>query len=96
MSSRLFESIRERRGLCYEVSTSLKYYRHSGAFIVHMGLDVANVEAAFRIALKELARLKEKMVGISELKRAKDYFLGNFSMAQEMPQDLMFHLGENI
>ncbi|MCD6134312.1 MAG: insulinase family protein [Candidatus Omnitrophica bacterium] len=96
MSSRLFESIREKRGLCYEVSTSLKHYRNSGAFIVHIGLDIANVAAAFKIVLKELARLKEKMVGISELKRAKDYFLGNFAMAQEIPQDLMFYLGENI
>ena len=96
MSSRLFEAIREERGLAYEVSTGVKKYRETGAFTIHCGLEEKNASLAFRIILKELKRLKEKLVAKSELMRAKDYFLGNFSMGLESTLSSMFYIGESI
>ena len=96
MSSRLFEVIREERGLAYEVSTGVKKYRETGAFTIHCGLEEKNASLAFRIILKELKRLKEKLVSKSELMRAKDYFLGNFSMGLESTLSSMFYIGESI
>ncbi len=96
MSSRLFEAIREKKGLAYEVSTGVKKYKDTGAFIIHCGLEEKNVELAFKIIIKELNRIKKSLVSKSELLRAKDYFLGNFSMGLESTLNSMFYIGESI
>ncbi|MBN2119762.1 MAG: insulinase family protein [Candidatus Omnitrophica bacterium] len=96
MSSRLFEEIREKRGLAYEVSTGLRKYKDTGAFVVHCGLDSKNVELAFKVIIKEFNKLKEKLVGRDELLRAKDYFLGNLSMLLESTLNSMLYIGESV
>ncbi len=95
MSSRLFEELREKKGLCYEVSTEVKKYKDSGAFIIHTGLDKEKAILALDCILKELKRIKEKKVSEKELERAKDYFLGQLSMSMERPQSRLFHLVES-
>lgn len=95
MSSRLFEEIREKRGLCYDISTEVKKYRDSGAFIIHSGLDKEKVPLALQCILKELKKIKNKTVSKKELERAKDYFLGQLSMNLERPQGRMFYLADS-
>ncbi|OQX87471.1 MAG: hypothetical protein B6D55_03185 [Candidatus Omnitrophica bacterium 4484_70.2] len=95
MSSRLFEELRERKGLCYEVSSEVKKYKDSGAFIIHTGLDKEKVVLALDCILKELKKIKEKRVSRKELARAKDYFLGQLSMSMEKPQSRLFYLVES-
>jgi predicted Zn-dependent peptidase len=95
MSSRLFEEVREKRGLCYEISTEAKKYKDSGAFIIHSGLDKRNVKLAFRHILKQLKAAKEKPVSGKELERAKDYLLGQITMNLERPQGRLFYLADS-
>ncbi|MFA7676819.1 MAG: pitrilysin family protein [Candidatus Omnitrophota bacterium] len=95
MSSRFFEELREKKSLCYDISTEVRRYRDSGAFLVHLGLDKAKVPTAIKAILKELTKLKEKDVPGRELSRAKDYLLGQTAMSFERPQGRMFYLAES-
>ncbi len=92
MSSRLFEELREKRGLCYDISTEVKRFKDSGAFSIHVGLDSRNIIIALKRIFRELKLLKEKEVSKKELERAKDYFLGQMFMNIERPQGRMFYL----
>lgn len=95
MSSRLFESLREKRSLCYAVSTSVKKFKDSGAFIIKVGLDKENIGLALSVIKEELNKVKNKLIAKSELTRAKDYFLGQLSMSLEQSQGRMFYFAQS-
>ena len=95
MSSRLFEEIREKRGLCYDISTELKKYKDSGAFVIHVGLDKKNIKTTFRCIIRELAKIKNNLVVAKELERAKDYLIGQTAMNLERPQGRLFYLADS-
>jgi predicted Zn-dependent peptidase len=95
MSSRLFEEVREKRALCYEISTEVRKFKDTGAFVVHAGLDKAKINLVIRCILKELKKLKEEPVPSKELQRAKDYVLGHIAMALERPPERMFYAAES-
>ncbi|MDD4954795.1 MAG: pitrilysin family protein [Candidatus Omnitrophica bacterium] len=94
MSSRLFEEVREKRALCYEISTDARKYKDSGAFVVHAGLNKDKIKVALSSIFKELEKIKETKVSDCELMRAKDYMLGQIVMGLERPQGRMFYLAE--
>ncbi len=96
MSSRLFEELREKKSLCYDISTEVRKYRDSGSFSVHLGLDKSKLLTALKTVLRELDKMKEKKVSIKELSRAKDYFLGQAAMSLERPQGRMFYFAESL
>jgi len=95
MSSRLFESLREKKSLCYDISTELRKYKDSGAFVIHAGLDKTKILVALRAIIKELSKIKEKEVSQKELSRAKDYLLGQVIMSLERPGGRMFYAAQS-
>lgn len=95
MSSRLFEEIREKKALCYDVSTDARKYKDSGAFVIHVGLDKSKLQSALSSIFTELDKIKNKPVPARELSRAKDYLLGQTIMGLERPQGRMFYLAES-
>ncbi len=95
MSSRLFEEIREKRGLCYDVSTEVRKFRDSGAFCIHAGLDANNIIIALKNIFKQIHLVKTKKISASELNRAKDYILGQIIMGMEKPEGRMFYLADS-
>lgn len=95
MSSRLFEEVREKRALCYEISTDARKYKNSGAFVIHAGLNKDKIKVALASIFKELQKIKKIKVSDKELTRAKDYMLGQIVMGLERPQGRMFYLAEN-
>ena len=94
MSSRLFEELREKKPLCYDISTEQRMYHDSGAFIIHMGLNKDKIPVALLAILGQLNKIKEDQVSAKELLRAKDYLLGQFAMSLEQPQSRMFYLAQ--
>ena len=94
MSSRLFENIREKKGLAYEIGADVKRYNETGAFVVHAGTEHKKAREAIRCILKELKEIKEKHVSAGELKRAKEFFKVQLLMALEDTVDHMLWLGE--
>jgi predicted Zn-dependent peptidase len=94
MSSRLFNELREKRGLAYEIGTNIRRFQDTGAFIVHAGIDNHKVEEAIMLILKELEKIKYKLVSTDEFRRAKDFYLGQLTLALEDALDHMLWIGE--
>jgi len=95
MSSRLFNQVREIRGLAYEIGTQAKYYADTGALIVHAGIDNNKVGPAIEVVLHELSAVREELVTGEEFRRAKDFFLGQLMLALEDTMDHMLWIGES-
>jgi len=96
MSSRLFQELREQRGLCYSVSSSLSTHVDCGAFEISLGLDGNNVTKAIKLILRECARIAGKGPSATELKRACDYSIGTSRMALERAATQNYRLGTSL
>jgi predicted Zn-dependent peptidase len=96
MSSRLFQELRERRGLCYSISSSLSTYSDAGSFDISVGLDGGNVVKALKLILKECRRMAEKAPSVAELRRACDYTIGTSRMALERAATQNYRLGSSL
>ena len=94
MSSRLFEEVREKRGLAYEISSRNSFLQDTGSFTVSAGVETKKAPLTIRVILNELEKIKKKPVSQGELRRAKDYFLGQFCMGLEDTLDHMSWIGE--
>ena len=94
MSSRLFQELREERGLAYNVQSSISFFEDVGTLDVSMGLDTDNVGAALRLIRRELRRLRERAPGRAELLRARDYVVGQMELSLENSENHMNWLGE--
>ena len=95
MSSRLFNEIREKRGLAYEIGSQVKRFQDTGAFVVHAGIDNHKVAEAIKLILQELSMAKDKLVSLDEFKRAKEFYLGQLLLALEDTLDHMLWIGES-
>lgn len=94
MSSRLFEEVRERRGLAYEIKSSIAAYHDAGAFTVSAGVETQKTVRAVSVILKELGKIKKAFVKPGELQRAKDYFMSQISLGVEDTLDHLLWVGE--
>lgn len=83
MSSRLFQEIRERRALAYSIYSYEHCYRKNGLFGIYAGASPANLNTVVRLIVKELNRLKEKMVRKLELNKAKEQLKGALMLSLE-------------
>ena len=83
MSSRLFISIREKKGLCYFIRTFTNTYEDTGSLIVQSGLDKNRVETAVQAIIEELNKVKKKGVTAEELNRAKECIKGKLVLTLE-------------
>jgi predicted Zn-dependent peptidase len=95
MSSRLFNELREKKGLAYEIGTQVKYFHDTGAFIVHAGIDNRKVNESLELILAELSKIKHKLISIDEFKRAKEFYLGQLALSLEETLDHMLWIGES-
>lgn len=87
MSSRLFQSLRENKGLAYQVGTQINQYGNDGAFFAYIGTNQKNEQTATDGILSEFNRLKTEFVPQKELSEAKDKLLGNMVISLETNMD---------
>jgi predicted Zn-dependent peptidase len=95
-SSRLFQEIREKRGLAYSVYSYPSQYVDSGQIAVYLGTRPENVGEAMDIVATELRRLLEDPVGVEELQRAKENVKGRTVLAMESTLARMNRLGSSV
>lgn len=96
MSSRLFNEVREKRGLAYAISSGVKSLDDTGLVMIRAGVDNTKIVSAVEVILKELAKICKSGVSEDELKRAKDYFTGQFLLGLEDTLDHMLWIGETV
>ncbi len=92
MSSRLFQNVREDRGLAYSIFSELSSFRDTGSLCVYAGTSAQNAEQVIRLTVEEFRRMKEQSVPEEELQRAKDQLKGNILMSLESSGALMSNL----
>ena len=83
MSSRLFQQVREKRGLAYSIASSLNSYRLGGYETITAACARKNLERVLEVTLRELKKLKRDGVGESELAFAKENLKGSVILALE-------------
>ncbi|MBW1695115.1 MAG: insulinase family protein [Deltaproteobacteria bacterium] len=95
MSSRLFQEIRERRGLAYSVFSFISSYADTGMFGAYAGVEPKNAHEAIKLILNEIHKLKEIRVDPNELHDAKEYTKGSLMLSSESNDNQMVRLAQN-
>jgi predicted Zn-dependent peptidase len=93
MSSRLFQAVREKRGLSYDIRSNLQFFGDVGGWTVNAGLDGARVGQAVKAIDVELDKIRQKKPSAAELRRTKDYLTGNFKLSMEQVRARLFYFG---
>jgi predicted Zn-dependent peptidase len=92
MSSRLFQNVREKRGLAYSVFSSLSAYRDAGSLTVYAGCANEAVGEVIDLIVAELRGMKAVPPPESEVRRAKDHLKGSLMLSLESTASRMSHL----
>jgi predicted Zn-dependent peptidase len=92
MSSRLFQNVREKRGLAYSVFSGISAYRDAGNLTIYAGCANDAVEQVVDLCVAELRAMKQGPVPESELRRAKDHLKGSLMLSLENTASRMSHL----
>ena len=92
MSSRLFQTVREERGLAYAIYSDLSPYSDTGALCVYAGTSAGKALEVIDLVLAEFRNLKEIPLATEELTRAKDQLKGNILMGLESSNSRMANL----
>jgi len=92
MSSRLFQNVREKRGLAYAVFSGLSAYRDAGSMTIYAGCANSAIGELIDVVVVELKRIKDELLPESELRRAKDHLKGSLMLNLESTSSRMSHL----
>ena len=96
MSSRLFQVVREDRGLVYSIYSTPSFFSDTGDLVISAGLDTDNLTKVIRLILRELRRMKETSPTAAELRRARDYVIGQIDLSLESTDNQMNWVGEQL
>ncbi len=83
MSSRLFQTVREERGLAYSIYSDLNPYKDTGMWCVYAGTSSDRALQVIQLVTEEFRRLKQEPMPEDELRRSKDQLLGNIILSME-------------
>jgi predicted Zn-dependent peptidase len=92
MSSRLFQNVREKRGLAYSVFSGLSAYRDAGNITIYAGCSNEAVGEVIDLCVEELRQIKREPAPESELRRAQDHLKGSLMLSLENTASRMSHL----
>jgi predicted Zn-dependent peptidase len=96
MASRLFQEVRERRGLAYSVYSFSEAHTDTGSFAVYAGTSPKKVPTTLDVIRTELDRARREGITDAELTRAKGYLAGSMLLALEDTGSRMGRLGKSI
>jgi predicted Zn-dependent peptidase len=94
MSSRLFEELREKNGLCYDISSSLKRHSDVGEMLIHAGVDARKACTSAAAIVDQILIMRDIGLTEGELLRAKEYTKGQFLLMMERTSARMLWLGD--
>lgn len=94
ISSRLFQSIREDRGLVYAIYSYLSSYQDTGLFTIYAGTRPGNTKKVVNLVQSEMKKIREQGITTAELARAKEYIAGNLLLGLENTSGRMMRLGK--
>jgi predicted Zn-dependent peptidase len=95
-SSRLFQEIREQRGMAYSVYTYASQYADTGTVGVYLGTREDNLEECMRIIADQFRRVGDGDIGETELARARENLKGRIMLAMESTSNRASRLGKSV
>jgi predicted Zn-dependent peptidase len=95
MSSRLFQEIREKRGLAYSVYSYLSSNSDSGYGAIYLGVDPRSLGKSIDLVSQELAKIREDAITVEELSGASQYAVSGIYLAAENMETRMTSLARN-
>jgi len=95
MSSRLFQEIREKRGLAYAIHSYLTPYIDTGMLNIYAGTGPREIGQVSGLILDELARIGRELSAAREIESAKELIKGNFLLSMESTDTRMTRLAKN-
>lgn len=94
MNSRLNVSLRERRGLVYNVESNLTAYTDTGTFCIYFGCDLDDADHCIELVHKELKRLRDKELTSAQLTAAKKQIIGQIGVAGDNFENNALNMGK--
>lgn len=95
MSSRLFQEVREKRGIVYSISSYEQMYETAGVFGIYAGCSPKHLEEVIQLSLAEFDKIKGGDLSEAELERAKDQLKGGLLLSMESPRNRMSRLARS-
>jgi predicted Zn-dependent peptidase len=95
MSSRLFQEVRERRGLAYSIYSFLSSHTDAGMVGVYGAVRPHNITETLEVIRQEIRRFKEEPISGAELRAAKEHIKGGIYLAAENTDNRMSRLAKN-
>lgn len=96
MSSRLYQEVREERGLVYEISSHTQEFQDTGVFSISAGVEKRNLVQTLKVIKEQLERIKEEKIGEEEIERAKEFMRGQLMLGLENTNNYMLSIGEEL
>lgn len=94
MSSRLFQKIREDKGLAYSVQSHTSNYSNAGTLTIYAGMKPENIETVLSLILKEIDDIRNFGVKHDDLQKAKEQLKGSFILELESTSSRMISIGK--
>ncbi len=95
MSSRLFQKIREDRGLAYSIYSYMSNFKEGGLFTIYAGTTPKDYNEVIQIVLEEFEEIKKNSVTEKELERSKNQFLSSLTFGLENSRARMSRLANS-
>lgn len=95
MSSRLFQKIREEKGLVYSIYSYPSSYRNTGLFTIYGGMNPEHVDMVMSLIVEEIRKLKKKGLSKDELEKSKEQLKGNYILGLESTSSRMNSIGKS-
>lgn len=95
MSSRLFQEVREKRGLAYSIYSFLSSFIDTGLFGIYVGTDPAHVNRVLSVINKEIVKIQDGAVTSEDLAGAKEHIIGGILLGAESTDSRMMRLAKN-
>jgi len=95
-SSRLYQEIRDKRGLAYYVHSSLEYFKETGCQVIEASCAPEKVDLVAELIWKELEKIQNQGLSSTEIERVKEHLKGNFVLRLEDTLSQALWLGERV
>ena len=96
LSSRLFQEIRVKKSLAYDIHSFIQYFNDTSSFNIYAGIDSSKLRGTIQIILEELNKIKDDNLKEDELKKAKEMYKGGLSLSLENTLSRAFWLGSRM
>jgi predicted Zn-dependent peptidase len=94
VSSRLFQKIREERGLVYSIYSSQSAYRECGEFGIFASMSNENLEEVYELIIEEIKEIRKNYLTEKEVKNSKEQLKGSFILGLESTSSRMLSVGK--